>query len=204
LSGSHEQISIVLKRLAAVERSEPWTLGEVLDSLEQQGVHALKVLLCIPFLFPMPIPGVSTVFGSAIAFLAVQEITGRRVVMPERVRAFKIDALKFRLVMTKASIRLERLERLFKRRWTVLCGRKALLVAVGVTLLSAALLALPIPPIIPFTNTLPAIAIICVALGCMWSDGVFVAIGYVALVATLGYFWAIGDAIATLLPNIFL
>ncbi len=195
---------MVLKRLAAVERSEPWALGEILDSLEQQGVHALKVLLCIPFLFPMPLPGVSTAFGAAIAYLALQEVMGRRVAMPARVRAFRIDPIKFRHVMTKASARLERLERLFKRRWSVLCGRRALLAAVGVTLVSAGLLALPIPPVIPFTNTLPAIAIICVALGFMWSDGVFVALGYAALVATLGYFWVIGDAIASVLPKIFL
>jgi hypothetical protein len=49
------------------------------------------------------------------------------------------------------------------------------------------LLAAPLG-LIPFSNTLPALAILCLAVGISQSDGVFVLSGYLLLAATVLYF----------------
>ena len=56
----------------------------------------------------------------------------------------------------------------------------------------AVLLALPIPPVIPLTNTLPAYGILLVALSMMEEDGALIWVGYVVTALTTVYFvvWA--------------
>ncbi|MGH3090365.1 MAG: exopolysaccharide biosynthesis protein, partial [Rubrobacteraceae bacterium] len=44
---------------------------------------------------------------------------------------------------------------------------------------------------VPFSNTLPGLAILFLAIGMLQRDGVFVAFGYIAIVATIVYFAAL-------------
>jgi len=59
----------------------------------------------------------------------------------------------------------------------------------------AFLLALPIPPLILFSNTLPSYAIILLAASMMEEDGVLIWFGYAMSLATVIYLAVVADAI---------
>jgi hypothetical protein len=55
-------------------------------------------------------------------------------------------------------------------------------------------LVLPLP--IPFSNNLPAWAILLIAAGLVERDGLFVALGYLMFAAGVAYLWLFGEAAA--------
>jgi hypothetical protein len=59
----------------------------------------------------------------------------------------------------------------------------------------ALVLALPIPPVVLFTNSLPSYAIILIAISIMEEDGVTIWLGYAAVLGTLLYFGLMGGLI---------
>jgi hypothetical protein len=78
----------------------------------------------------------------------------------------------------------------------------------GFLLVGCALLLMAPLGLIPFSNTLPAVAILCLAAGMLQRDGIFVLIGYVTMTATLVYFGglfaaavAAGKGISSLLAS---
>ena len=60
-------------------------------------------------------------------------------------------------------------------------------------ILSAVALALPIPPIIPLTNTLPALAITLFCLGFLMRDGVMTILGHLMHITSWGYFVSVAS-----------
>ena len=48
------------------------TIAEFIDLTHGRGLHLVIILLCLPFLIPVSVPGLSTVLGFIIAFLAVR------------------------------------------------------------------------------------------------------------------------------------
>jgi hypothetical protein len=58
----------------------------------------------------------------------------------------------------------------------------------GFLLVGCALLLMAPFGLIPFSKTLPALAILCLAVGMLQRDGIFVLLGYVTMVATMIYF----------------
>src|SRR5690242_7220887 len=62
------------------------TLGQLIGALNERG-HALLVLLfVVPFLQPLPLPGVSTVLGAVVAVVGLQMALGRPPWLPQRLR----------------------------------------------------------------------------------------------------------------------
>jgi hypothetical protein len=56
---------------------------------------------------------------------------------------------------------------------------------------SAVALALPIPPVIPLTNTLPALAITAFSLGLLMRDGVMIVLGHLMHLTSWLYFFSV-------------
>ena len=57
------------------------------------------------------------------------------------------------------------------------------------------LLALPFPPLPPFTNSLPAYSLILVAVSTMEEDGVMIWVGYAATIATTIYLFFVAEGL---------
>ena len=58
----------------------------------------------------------------------------------------------------------------------------------GVIAFMGVMLALPLPPVIPFSNSFPAYAIIVLAASTMEEDGITIWVGYALAVGTVIYF----------------
>jgi hypothetical protein len=200
-----------------VERAEhaPLSLGEALDSLKTSAFALSTVLLCLPFLQPLTLGPLSSAGGLVLCSLGWQLLRGRQVVwLPQRIYQVKPSTKLWErllglckwLIMVLAKITRERLVSWVDGRFGErLCG--------GLIALGGALLVIP-APILPFNNTLPALAMLFAATAILERDGLMVLVSVFFIIATVAYFGAFFYALyflgaeatewfSTLLPNWF-
>ena len=69
-----EPLSQSLRQAVTVGTTgEAPTLNRLLDRTGGRGIHLVIILLCLPFITPVPLPGVSTVFGAIILVLSLRQ-----------------------------------------------------------------------------------------------------------------------------------
>jgi hypothetical protein len=195
---AHEPLSEKLRAvLCRADPSAPLTLNAVLVGTEGRGVFCLIILLCFPFLGPVSIPGTSTPLGAVILILGLRLAFGQAQRLPRWVGERALPR-GFGRVLNQSVKVLRFLEKwLVRPRRTGWLGWRLARCTNGLVLaLMAFCLALPIPPVIPLTNMLPAYAIVLVAFGMMEEDGVMVWLGYAVAAGTLAYFAAWAEVIA--------
>lgn len=161
------------------------TLAEIMDLFGQDGLLLLTVFLTIPFMVPVSIPGVSTVFGGAILLIGISRVLGRHLWLPKRFQNRVLPSAKLRVALTRGLSILHRLERLTRAHrmpaFTTGFVPNASLV-VGALLLMAPF------GFVPFSNTLPGLAILLLALGLLERDGGCILLGHVVNLVTMAYF----------------
>jgi hypothetical protein len=174
----------------AGDRAVP--LREVIFVLRQRAYLLLIVLLALPFIQPVPLPGLSTPLGLAIVLIALRLSLGQRPWLPMRIQRAKLPAGFFGKVLTFTARLLRFLESVLRPRWPALTGTGLLNQLHAIVILaSASILLLPLP--IPLSNLLPAWAIFLLACGLLERDGLFIALGYVAFVIGAAYFFLLGS-----------
>lgn len=167
------------------------TLREVIYTLRGRAYLLLIILLVLPFIQPVPLPGLSTPLGLAIVLIALRLSLGQRPWLPMRIQRLSLPAGFFGKVMTFTERLIRYLETVLRPRWAWLTGTTLLNQSHAVVVLvSAMILLLPLP--IPFSNVLPAWAIFLLACGLLERDGLFVFLGYVAFVIGAAYFILLG------------
>lgn len=171
------------------------TLDEIDAILEGRGTSVIMIVLCLPFLFPMPLPGLSTIMSVVLLFLTGRLVSGKQGRLPRFLGRRTLDYQVLVKVVDKALPLFEKIERLFRARGSLFVKRTGRLAAGGSLLLLITALALPLPPIIPLTNSIPALGIILIALGFLEEDGLFVFLGHVTVLVTWGYFYLWGEVI---------
>lgn len=164
------------------------TLRDLLTLIGEQGLLVLCALLTIPFLIPVSIPGVSTVFGAAIILIAIGITLNRLPWLPGKLLDRQLETAKLVPVLQKGVNTVRRIDKVIHPRLLALTSGAMMNRMNGLSIiLSGILLGLPLS-LVPFSNTLPALAILFTAAGISQRDGVFVLLGYVMIVATLAYF----------------
>lgn len=167
------------------------TLRELIDMMGEQGLLLLCVLLCLPFLIPVSIPGISIPFGGAIALIAVAIIFNRLPWLPEKILDRPIATEKLIPVLNKGLSIVSRIDRLTRPRLLRFTSGAVINRINAVVLLYAAVVMMLPLGIIPFSNTLPALSILLTSTGMVQRDGVFILSGYVAALAATVYVGAI-------------
>ena len=180
-----EQLAAIIEALPA----DHLTLGELLDVFGDEGLLLLTMLLTLVFLIPVSIPGVSTVFGAAILLVGISRLIGRPLWLPARLRDKALPADRLRPGLTGGMTWVRRLERISRphRLRSLVVGRAQNLFNNLAFILAALLLMAPFG-FVPFSNTLPALALLFLAAGLIQRDGVAVLLGYLANVGTIIYF----------------
>jgi len=194
-----QDIKSLLERLA----NQPLTLGDILAETSERGFSLVIVLLVLPFLFPMP-PGLTGPLGSACLILAVQMALGKRSPwLPKQIASFKFPNW-FVLRLLQNLKRVTRiLEKIAHPRLVKLAQSRRIWRLNGICI--AWLTVLLISPI-PFTNPIPTVGILLLAVATLEADGLLMCISYVVtILITLFFgfiFYALWQA-PSLLPNIF-
>ena len=197
---------MVSKRLEAVRNVNPETkisLRTIDEMFGDDGAPLTIIFLCLPFLFPMPIPGISTAFGFAIILLTIRIISPWPLPLPRLVDRISLSGKTVSSLAEKSHSYALRIEKHLKPRANFMTlGIAKWLAGVGM-ILSAVALALPIPPIIPFTNTLPALAITLFSLGFLMRDGFMIILGHIFHVASWGYFISVAGVAFSFATKLF-
>lgn len=165
------------------------TLSEIVALVGHDGLMILAAFLTLVFLVPVSIPGVSTVFGAGILLIGISRLFRRDLWVPQRIgrKVVATDKLKGALGRGLAAFRkLERFSRPERLRWATASQFARVFNDLGM-ILGAVLLMFPFG-LIPFSNTLPAIALLFLAIGSLQRDGVSIVLGHVANIATIIYF----------------
>jgi hypothetical protein len=173
---------------------EAVTLRRLIVLIGEHGLLFICALLTIPFLIPVSIPGVSTVFGLGILLIAAGITLNRTPWLPDRLQDRPIPTAKLKPVLLRGMGWLERIEKVIRPRLTALTEGIALqrLHGLGI-ILGAVLLMFPLG-LVPFSNTLPALAILFLCVGMSQRDGWLVIAGWAMNAATIVYFAALAWA----------
>ena len=193
-------LSVELAQLRDAFSERTATLREVIGVLAGRAYDLLMILLVLPFLLPVSLPGLSTPFGLAVAVIGMQLALGRLPWLPRRLLDQQLPPGFFTKVVNVTAGVVKFLERALRPRLLAVTGARWLNgLHLFFVVVAGLLLALPMP--IPFTNTLPAWAILLLAAGLMQRDGWFVLGGYVVLAATAIFFALLGGAITEALKH---
>ena len=174
------RLSTDLEMLHARLKGKSLTLAELKQALKGRGSAILLILLALPFCF-IAIPGLSTPFGIAICLIGAWLIIGRepwlpRFIMRRRLSTARLDQL------LSGSIKVAcKLEKFARPRLAFLHAGPGMLRLIGLGIVIAGLgLMLPLP--IPFSNSMPAWAVVLLAIGMMEKDGLCVLLGHLAAI----------------------
>ena len=180
-----EKIELIIEKLPPTEV----TLIEIMDIVGADSLMLLTIILSIVFLVPVSIPGVSTVFGSGILLIGITRLFNRKLWLPGRIGNRKLSAVKLREGFKRALVWFHRFEKISRpRRMPGLTNGRFMKLMNDLSFILAAVLLMAPFGFIPFSNTLPAIALIFLSVGMMQKDGGSILLGYLANIATIVYF----------------
>lgn len=188
MQDANQTLAEALKQAAHSIQGEQVTLRQILQIIGEQGLLFVCMFLCIPFLIPVSIPGVSTVFGAAIILMSISITLNRLPWLPERIMNRPIATEKLVPTLERGAQIISRLDRWVRPRLNALTQGAAINRFNGLMLLFGGVLLIFPLGLIPFSNTLPALAIIFLAVGMLQRDGLFILLGYLTLVVSVVYF----------------
>lgn len=185
------RLSEALAATARAVQGHVVTLRELLGHVGEQGLLVFSAILAMPFLIPVSLPFMSTALGLPMLLIGVAVILGRVPWLPDRLLNHALPSDTVQQVLGRAQRTAERFEHLVKPRLPGLTGSALVNSVHGVTLVVVVLLLMAPLPLVPFANTLPAIAIILLCLGIAERDGVLLLIGYVVALISTAYIGAL-------------
>lgn len=200
-----EKLSDALRRLLSEADGRPMRIREMMDILQGRSLQMMIALLSLPFLAPVSIPGLSLLFGLAVAVCGLRIGFGLKPWLPEKILNRQISYRTLEKMIRAGCKFHERLEKIIRPRLSFLLAGPGMVMFAGLAIAAAGLvLSLPIPPFFPLTNTIPGFAIMFFALGLMERDGVLVLLGHILAVVSVVYVVLIallGKGVLTLLSG---
>ena len=177
------RLSISLRRIVEeASPDKPLTLGLIIDSTGERAFGVLMAFICLPFVQPIPIPGLSIPFGLALVLLGAQiAIRKHRPWLPRRTLGYRLpQQFSTRLITFVARV-FNPLERLIRPRLFFMQNPVSMVV-VGLALCVDGIL-LTVLPAIPGSNFVPAWMAMIKILGITEEDGISLLVGTILTLA---------------------
>lgn len=174
----------VERHLRALEEAVegPMTLGELTHRMHHAGFGLIVLFVCVPFLQPLPLAGLSTVLGVFIALQGLQLLRGRTEPhLPGWLARRTLETRTLHLILGAARRFFAFADRFTRPRWRALAASER---AVGAAWIVCGLaLALPFP--IPLSNMICASPAALLALALLEEDGVVALLGWCGVLLTV-------------------
>jgi hypothetical protein len=135
----------------------------------------------------MTIPGMSTVLGLPMLLIGFAVMVSSVPWLPERLLRHSLPAPTVRGVLQNVRGWAERFEHLVRPRWLALTGGRGVNALNGALVLVAVVLLMAPIPLVPFVNSIPALAIVLLCFGMAERDGIVIALGYFTTVVAAAY-----------------
>ncbi len=181
------RISTALAAAQAAVRDPEVTLRELFALLGEQGLLMFCGVLAAPFLLPVTVPTMSTVFGIPMLLIGFAVMVSRVPWLPARLLDYRMPTPTVRQVLMKVGGWALRFEHLVRPRLLGLTANPTINVVNGGLLILDVLLLMAPLPLVPFVNALPALAIILLCFGMAERDGVVIALGYFVTLLSAAY-----------------
>lgn len=194
-----QDIKLLLERLA----TQPLTIADIMAETSERGFCLVIALLVLPFLFPMP-PGLTGPLGSGCLLLAMQMAMGRRSPwLPKKIARFQFPRwFVLRLLQNLKKV-TRVLEKIARPRLLKLAESPQIWRLNGACIAwLTVLLILPLP----FTNPIPTVGILLLAVATLEADGLLMCISYILTALITLFFGFIVYALwkaPSLLPDVF-
>ena len=171
-------------------REHPVRLRDIMAVLHGRAWTMLLMILALPFCTPIPLPGLSTLFGLVIALIGFRLTLGQKPWLPARLLDLQLPSRFFPQFLSATRWLVRLLEYFLRPRLAWLVNRALLHHACGAMIMIAGvLLLLPLP--IPFSNILPALTVVLTAGALLERDGYAVLAGTLVFGLCLCFFGAI-------------
>ena len=184
-------LSATLAETAKSITSESVTLRQLLELVGEQGMLMFCIILMLPFMLPVSIPGVSTVFSFVVIFVGIGVTLSRVPWLPDRLMQRTIQSANLIPALEKGSTFMARIDRFIRPRMLVMTHGPTINRLNGLAFIFAGVLLILPLGLVPFSNTLPALAVVFLAAGMIQRDGAFILLGYVMNLVTVIYFGAL-------------
>lgn len=186
---SHRSLSTTLAAAARSMTGDKVSLRELLHAVGEDGLLMFCIILMVPFLFPVSVPGVSTIFSTVVMYTGTGVMLNRRGPwLPRKIMDRQVGTRKLIPALEKGSRLFARLDRMSRPRMLSLTRGIAITRLNGVMLLLGGILLIFPLGGVPLSNTLPALGVLFIAAGMTQTDGLFVLIGYAWIVVSIIYF----------------
>ena len=173
------------------------TLRHLLAPLGADATVLTAAFLALPFLSPVSLGPVTTPASLLIALLGWQVLRQReQTPLPARLLDASVPQRAHRAMSTVVRHAHRWMHRISRPRLLHLVeGQRGRIVCGIGILVGAVLLAVPIP-LLPLTNTFPALGVLLFALGWLERDGLLTVLGSASLAVAVAVFAALGAAVA--------
>ncbi len=180
-------MSDALAAAQAAVREPAVTLAELLDMLGEQGLLVFCGVLAAPFLLPVTVPMMSTVLGMPMLLIGFAVMMSRVPWLPARLLNRSLPAATVQSVLKRVRGWAERFEHLVRPRLLAMTGGPEINFVNGALIILAVVLLMAPLPLVPFVNTLPALAVILLCFGMAERDGVVILLGYLVTLISSVY-----------------
>lgn len=181
------RFSTDLRELAARFDGRPVRLADVLAATRGRGYQLLLLVVTLPFVGPVPLPGFSIPSGLAVAVIGLRLALHRDPWLPARLLNRELPPHFLAKTLRGVGRIVRGLEAVARPRWPVFSDREFFQRVAGILIgISGLFLILPLP--LPLSNSLPAWTVILLSTGAIARDGVFLVAGALAFILTAGFF----------------
>lgn len=199
---TERSLSEALRSVRDSIQGDSITLGQLLGLVGEQGLLLFVMLLMVPFLLPVSIPGVSTIFSLVVIFVGVGVVMNRLPWFPMRLLERRVATAHLLPALDRGAQLLQRIDRVIAPRLLALSGTGSVNRINGVMLIVGGVLLIFPLGFVPFSNTFPGIAVLLLAAGIAQRDGIFIVLGYLMIGVTVIYFGALGLAATAVGKNV--
>lgn len=175
-----EKISDVLRNIKKIKAKDgKISIGTILEN-NSENAYFLMILITImsflPFIFVI-------IFGSMDIYICAQIVAGKKIIaLPKLINNISLSKRLLVKVINKINPLIIKLELLTKHRLVKFFKQRNLRMLHIIMLILSVVITIPIP----FSGTIPAIALLLILLGILSKDGLWVLIGIVVGIIGLG------------------
>ncbi len=167
-------------------KGESISFGELVERLREGGFALLLIIFSSPTALPLPAMGIATVLSVPIMLISIQILIGKsHPWLPNWLRNKKIKMSSMIKIINKINPYIIKVESLLKPRISFLSTK----IGHHIIGLACVICALSVALPLPFTNTIPSIGILIMAIGLLERDGLAIIGGMI--VGAIGIAFAI-------------
>jgi len=178
----------LISALDQVKNLPTITFGHIVDHIEGEATLILCLVAILPFMQPIPIPGLSSVLGLIVLLQGIGLLFWGKPILTKKLRSIVISKEKFEIIY-KAATKFSKWTSKASSFKTPIVSTRFSHIICGISIiLSSAFLSLPLP--IPFSNLIPALSIFLICLGLLEEDIILLLMGHgiTATVLWMGFF----------------